>query len=112
MPAANGLSMLLDIGLILSLSAALWYWWDTTRCNEIAAHRCRQMCENAEVQLLDSSVSRQRLWLRRNENGSVELCRLYTFEFSGDSESRHYGYVVLLGHRVGETSMDAWRLPQ
>jgi len=104
--------MWLDLGLIVALSAGLWYWWDTMRCNEIAAQRCRLMCESSAVQLLDSSVSRQRLWLRRNENGRIELCRLYSFEFSGDRESRHYGYVVLLGRRVVETSMDAWRLPQ
>jgi hypothetical protein len=102
----------LELGLILSLSAAIAYWWDTTRCNEIAAQHCRRMCETSAVQLLDSSVSRQRIWVRRNENGRVELCRLYSFEFSGDSQSRHFGYVVLLGRHVAETSMDAWRLPQ
>lgn len=101
-----------DFFLIVSLSAALLYWWDTMRCNEIAVRHCQRTCDSASVQLLDSTISRQRIWLRRNENGRVQLCRLYTFEFSGDSESRHYGYIVLLGRRVGETRMDAWRLPQ
>lgn len=98
---------MIDSALIISLLALLLYWWDTTRCQEIAVQHCQRECEKRELQLLDSTVSRQRLWLRRNEKAQLELCRLYSFEFTGDAESRHHGHVVLLGRRIAETSMDA-----
>lgn len=103
---------MLDVLLILLLLALVLYWWDTTRCHELVVQHCQRECERTDVQLLDSTVSRQRHWLRRNERGQVEICRLYSFEFCGDHASRHSGYVVLLGRRIAETSMEAWRLPQ
>ncbi len=88
------------IGALLSLVA---YWWDTMRTNEIAIRSCRRICQSAGVQLLDATVSRQRVWLRRHPRGGVQLCRLYSFEYSQDSENRQFGYLVLLGHQVVES---------
>ncbi len=87
-------------GLLLAIIA---YWWDTTRTNEIALHSCRRICQSAGVQLLDASISRQRVWLRRSPAGGIQLCRLYSFEYSQDSQNRQYGYIVLLGHQVVES---------
>jgi hypothetical protein len=91
---------ILLIGLVLAIIA---YWWDTTRTNEIALQSCRRICQSAGVQLLDASISRQRVWLRRATGGGIQICRLYSFEYSQDSQSRHYGYIVLLGHQVVES---------
>lgn len=87
-------------GLLLAVVA---YWWDTTRTNEIAMQSCRRICQKAGVQLLDATVSRQRVWLRRQPRGGVQICRLYSFEYSQDSQSRQFGYIVLLGHQVVES---------
>ncbi len=87
-------------GLLLAVVA---YWWDTTRTNEIAIRNCRRICQSAGVQLLDASVSRQRVWLRRHPHGGIQICRLYSFEYSQDSQSREFGYLVLLGHQVVES---------
>jgi len=85
------------------LAAVVAYWWDTTRTNEIAMQNCRRICQTAGVQLLDATVSRQRVWLRRHPGGGVQICRLYSFEYSQDSETRQFGYIVLLGHQVVES---------
>jgi hypothetical protein len=85
------------------LAAVVAYWWDTTRTNEIAMQNCRRICQTAGVQLLDATVSRQRVWLRRHPGGGVQICRLYSFEYSQDSENRQFGYIVLLGHQVVES---------
>ena len=87
-------------GLLLAVVA---YWWDTARTNEIAMRNCRRICQSAGVQLLDASVSRQRVWLRRHPHGGVQICRLYSFEYSQDSRTREFGYIVLLGHQVVES---------
>jgi hypothetical protein len=89
-------------GLLLALVA---YWWDTARTNEIALRSCRRICQSAGVQLLDASISRQRVWLRRHPHGGIQLCRLYSFEYSQDSQNRQYGYIVLLGHQVVESKI-------
>ena len=93
---------ILIIGLLLAVVA---YWWDTMQTNELALKACQRLCAGAEAQLLDSTVVRQRLWLRRSPSGGVQICRLYTFEFSDDNESRHHGYVVTLGHYVAESEL-------
>ncbi len=89
-------------GVLLAIIA---YWWDTTRTNEIAIQSCRRICQSAGVQLLDATVSRQRVWLRRHPQGGVQICRLYSFEYSQDSENRQFGYIVLLGHQVVESKI-------
>ena len=108
-----------EILFILLILIAVWYWWDTQQCNEIALAACQQKCANAGLQLLDATVSRQRSWLRRGSNGRLQICRLYVFEYSnplfsssGASEfaqseygGREYGYIVLIGKQVVETNM-------
>jgi hypothetical protein len=95
-----------ELLLIAILLAVVLYWWDTTRTSELALTACQKLCRNAELQLLDNTVMRQRIWLGRSANGSVQLCRIYSFDYSDDNESRRQGYIVMLGHHVAETSMD------
>ena len=87
-------------GLLLAVVA---YWWDTARANEVAINSCRRICQDAGVQLLDASISRQRVWLRRHPHVGLQICRLYSFEYSRDSQTRQFGYLVLLGHTVVES---------
>lgn len=98
-----------DLLLIILILALIWYWWDTQQCNEMALYVCKKKCEAAGLQLLDASVSRQRSWLRRGSNGTVQICRLYSFEYSDDQSSdygqRQQGYIVIIGKQVVETSM-------
>ena len=105
-----------DLLFITLIFAAIWYWWDTQQCNEIALAVCKQKCINAGLQLLDATVTRQRVWLRRGPTGSVQICRLYSFEYySGESYGaafarsgfgeRQQGYIVLIGKQVVETKL-------
>lgn len=99
----------MEVVYIVVLLALLAFWWDNTQCNERALSFCRQLCERADVQLLDGTIVRQRMWLRRVDRG-VQLCRLYSFDFSGDNESRNCGYIVMLGRQVVESHMEPWRV--
>ena len=100
--------MLEEVLLIAGLSGLIWYWWDTQRSNETAIQSARALCRSSGYQLLDMTVSRQRTWLRRH-SGGVQICRLYSFEYSrgGGAEygfgDRRFGYLVLLGRQVVET---------
>ncbi len=90
-----------DLLLIILLLSGIWYWWDTQQSNEIALFACKKKCEAASLQLLDATVTRQRSWLRRGSSGFVQICRLYSFEYSDDLSidygQRQQGYVVLIG---------------
>jgi hypothetical protein len=95
-----------ELLLIAVLMAAVLYWWDSTYTGELALNVCQNLCRNAELQLLDNTVMRQRIWLRRGPGGGLQLCRIYSFDYSDDNESRRQGYVVMLGHYVAESSLD------
>ncbi len=108
-----------DLLFIILILAIIWYWWDTQQCNEIALSVCKQKCINADLQLLDATVIRQRVWLRRGSAGSVQICRLYSFEYYNGQRSaaggsaltrsefgeRQQGYIVLIGKQVVETKL-------
>jgi hypothetical protein len=98
--------------LVGVLVAVTWYWWDTMQCKEIAKRAGQQACRNADVQFLDDTVAVKKLWLRRAENGRLQICRLFFFEFASDGEYRYQGRVVLTGKQIREVAMDAYRLPQ
>jgi hypothetical protein len=95
-----------EILFIVLLLAVIGYWWDTMVTNELALQACRRICQNSQMQLLDSTIMRQRIWLRRSPSGGVQICRLYSFEYSDDNASRKHGYIVTLGHQVIETRME------
>ncbi|MDH3342847.1 MAG: DUF3301 domain-containing protein [Gammaproteobacteria bacterium] len=92
--------------LIICLMMVVAYWWDSMRSGELALMTCQHLCQRSALQLLDNTVVRQRIWLGRNHNGQIQLCRIYSFDYSDDNEARWQGYIVLLGQRVAETSMD------
>jgi hypothetical protein len=95
----------------MALVGGLWYWWDTLRSKEFARYAGLRACRNASVQFLDDTVERKRIWLRRNERGRMQVCRLYFFEFTSDGEQRYQGRIVMLGPQVREVEMDAYRIP-
>jgi hypothetical protein len=92
-----------EILFILIVLAVIGYWWDTMVTNELALRACGRLCQQEQVQLLDATVMRQRIWLRWVASGRVQICRLYSFEYSEDNATRQNGYVVMLGHQVAET---------
>jgi hypothetical protein len=94
-----------EMVLITGVFAVVAYWWDTTRANEAAVRYCRRLCAAEGLQFLDASVSRQKLWLRRSPTGGVELCRLFSFEYSTDAQDRHYGYIMMLGRQIVESAL-------
>lgn len=88
-----------------------WYVWDGMRAKELARIAGRQACERADVQFLDDSVVHRKLRLRRAVTGHVELCRVFSFEFTSDGERRYRGRVKLCGGRVTDLYMDPYRYP-
>ncbi len=90
---------------LLTIAVAIWAWMDVLRARELAVRHGRALCREARVQLLDQSVSLQRVRIARRD-GLPTLVRRYGFELSLDGSDRHRGHLDLAGHRL-----EAWSLP-
>ena len=98
--------MSLDTLLLLGLLAGLvWFWADSARAREQTLKRCRSLCEELNLQLLDQSVSLEKLRLARGRRGNVELRRWYAFEYSTDGADRWQGIAQRRGHEVTSIHM-------
>ncbi|MEJ2361879.1 MAG: DUF3301 domain-containing protein [Gammaproteobacteria bacterium] len=96
--------------LILLAALLVWLWWDGLAAKEIARASCLRICQEHDVLFLDDTVALARLRLRRASSGSVQLFRRFNFEFTSDGEQRYQGYVDMLGRRVLQLHMDAYRI--
>jgi hypothetical protein len=96
----------LDTLLLLGLLAGLvWFWADSARAREQMLRRCRSLCEELNVQLLDQTVSLEKLRLARSLHGNMELRRWYAFEYSTDGADRWQGSAQQRGREVTSIHM-------
>ena len=79
------------------LCALVYFWWSNTQCREIAVKLARTACARCGVQLLDETVTLQKLRLARSPRGHMSIARSYTFEFSASGNDRKSGVVDMLG---------------
>ncbi len=86
--------------LILLAGVAVALWLDALAARELACAHSRRLCQEANLQLLDQTVSLQR-WRIGRSNGRLELHRRYGFEVSFDGTDRHSGTISFLGRRRG-----------
>ena len=98
------------LGLVLCLLAIAGYWWDTSRCKELARDAGKAACIRYQVQFLDDTVERKKIWFRRSNTGRLQFCRLYFFEFTSDGLHRYQGRILMTGQTVADLSMDAYRV--
>ena len=103
--------MTLDWLILIIIFLVLWYWWDTLQSKEIARVAGINACEKYSVQFLDDTVELKKTWLRRNSHGHLQICRLYFYEFTSDGAQRYQGRITLLGNKIKEVEMDAYRMP-
>jgi hypothetical protein len=97
----------MEVFIALAVIAALvWFWLDSMRAREVALRRCKSMCSQMNVQLLDQTVHVARLRLGRNGRGRIRVRRFYVYEFSIDGEDRWYGIAILLGQRLEYLRME------
>ena len=90
---------------LLAIATAAWAWMDALRARKQAVRHGHQLCREADVQLLDQTVSLKRLRLGLRD-GLPAFVRRYGFEVSLDGSDRHRGHLDLGGHRL-----EAWSLP-
>jgi len=101
---------LMDLFWMVLFAALIAYWLNAMRAKELARYEAKRLCQQSAVLLLDDTVSLQRLRLKRNSFGQMSFLRTYDFEFTLDGEFRYNGEVSLLGKRVLDSRLDAYRI--
>ncbi len=91
----------MDSLLFLALLAGLaWFWFDALRAQELAKATIKRLCQEYRLQLLDDTISLQRLAVRRDTSVTTlrfYLQRAYRFEFTDDGDERIQGLLLLQG---------------
>jgi hypothetical protein len=90
---------------IASIFAIVWYWQDSLRSREFALKKCRSLCKEYDVQLLDQSVHVARLRIGKTPNKNYFIRRFYAFEFSIGGVDRHHGVAVVARERMEYLSL-------
>jgi len=93
MPAFEVLSIVV-IGILA------WFWLDGLKVRELAIAEARTTCTADGLQFLDETVATSRIRLSRNDEGRLQLCRTYSFEYSETGDNRKPGSIVMLGNEV------------
>jgi hypothetical protein len=86
-------------GLAL-LGALAWLWYDSLQVRGIGIGAAKSACAAEGLQLLDDTVSIAGLGLARDNDGRLQLRRVYGFDYSDTGDNRRSGSVVMLGQRV------------
>ena len=83
--------------LMAAVAVAVLAWSAAQGAVERARAVAASVCRAARVQLLDETVSLEKLALRRNRDGRLRLLRQYRYEYSRDGLERQPAALALLG---------------
>lgn len=86
--------------LLIALGAGMAAWSTARAAAERARGVAARVCRDARVQLLDETVSLERLGLKRNRDGRLRLLRQYRYEYSRDGLERTPAALALLGGEI------------
>lgn len=95
-----------SITAILLLAAIAWFWLDSARAREIATGICLEMCQRHNLQLLDQTVSLQRIGLRWTSQG-IRIRRRFHFDYSEEGTARLSGQITLTGVLLDGFTLDS-----
>jgi len=86
--------------VVLGAAGVVWFWFDSMSAKEQAVVFCKRACEKEGGQLLDQTVQLRKLGVQRNQRGTVQFRREFTFDYSYQGVDRLTGYIVMLGRNV------------
>jgi len=99
-----------ELLIIMFLILAIWFWLDSMKINETARIIGAKLCRKNNVQFLDDTVHLSSMSFEKNKFGQFKLHRKYKFEFTNSEFHRYSGQLILTGHRLQSSNMDAYRI--
>lgn len=91
---------------LAAIACMVWFWADSARAREQMLGRCRQLCKEMNVQLLDDTAGLAKLGLGRSAQGHLELRRWFTFEYSINGADRWRGTAETRGRSIESIHME------
>jgi hypothetical protein len=85
---------------LLLIGAAVWFWLDSLKAREIGVQAAQAACLEEGLQFLDETVIGRSVRTARDDEGRLQLRRIFDFEYSDTGDNRRQGSVTLLGHQV------------
>ena len=85
---------------LLLVGGGIWFLWDSLRVREAANAAMRGACKMEGLLFLDDTVALMSIRPVRNDDGRVQLRRVYGFEYSDTGHTRQKGSIVMVGTRV------------
>lgn len=99
-----------DLIFLFILCIAAWIWWWDRGIKQTAFLKCKQYCEDLDVQLLDDNIQIMKIGLEKNDQGQWQLLRVFQFEFTHTSEERYKGTLQILGRHVKHIELDPYKI--
>lgn len=96
-----------SLSLILIIVLLAWFWLVSLKTRDIATHTARASCAHQGLQLLDGTVSLQKIRPYYVNIDDFGLRRTYVFDYSGDGISRQTGCIVLHNTRVATILLES-----
>jgi len=96
----------MEITLLIILILITWFWFDSMDKRERAILLGRELANRFNLQLLDETVTCNKLRLARNARGQMQFLRTYGFDVSANGADRMNCYLNLLGNQLG-----TWHIP-
>ena len=91
---------ILEILALLLLGGSVWFLWDGLKVREAANVAMRSACKMEGLLFLDDTVALKSIRPVRDDEGRVQLKRVYAFEYSDTGHTRHKGSIVMVAGRV------------
>ncbi len=92
--------------LLIFILLLAWFWFDSVTKREVAISVGRELAARCHLQLLDETVACVKIGIARNNDGQIQLTRLYEFEVSADGHTRLLCTLELLGKKLRN-----WHIP-
>lgn len=90
--------------LLVILGVLMWFWQNTLFVRELALRAALDVCLSQHLQLLDATVTLQRVVLRRSA-GRLLMQRTFQFSYSNDGDDRNTGFVIVIGNQVEQVGL-------
>ena len=91
---------ILELISLLLLGAATWLWLDSMKARDACIPAARAACQAEGLLFLDATVAIESLWPARDDDGQLQLRRVYSFEYSETGNDREKGNVTMMGQEV------------
>ncbi len=102
---------LTDLALVFLVITALGYWWHLMGIRNLALMLSKSHCKKLGLQLLDESLVMKKIRLKRADSGSIQVARVYGFEFTSTGSQRYSGEIALLGKSLLGFELSAYEVP-